>query len=311
MTLYTSIKKRLKRSQRFMSSRLKLHRDFRALIFALSPVLVAKYNYLSQRWRLPNLEKPRTFDEKLLWLMLYWRHPLKARCADKYAVRGYVEQNGLPDILTPLIGVYESTEEIQLSALPNQFALKCTHGCGFNILCKAKDAFDWENARRRLKQWMSIDIGKVNGEIHYSEIKPRIVCEYYLRGEGESVPNDYKMFCFGGKVHCTMTCTGRYSSEGAQFDFYDIGWKNKLPYSKTSLVANRNIPAPKCYARMVEAAKVLSKPFPFVRIDFYDIDGKAVLGEMTFTPNGCVDTDYTDLAQEELGSLITLPKQLL
>jgi hypothetical protein len=94
------------------------------------------------------------------------------------------------------------------------------------------------------------------------------------------------------------------------YDFYDREWKTKLPYSKSSLLADRNIPKPDAYEEIIEAAEALSKPFPFVRMDFYSIQGRAVLGEMTFTPLGCIDPDYPEIAQLELGALIALPPRL-
>ena len=148
------------------------------------------------------------------------------------------------------------------------------------------------------------------GEIHYSLIKPRILCERYLDDLSGNL-NDYKVYCFDGKAHCTMACTERGSGERTKFDIYDRDWKDKLPYSKSSLKSNRSIPKPEAYDEIIDAAEKLSKPFPFARMDFYSINGKALIGEMTFTPNGCVDTGYTELAQDELGQLVKLPKKRL
>jgi hypothetical protein len=104
--------------------------------------------------------------------------------------------------------------------------------------------------------------------------------------------------------------TARWSARtGYWYDFYDLEWKTKLPYEKTSLLANRKIQKPKAYDEMIAVAESLSEPFPFVRVDFYNINGKAVLGEMTFTPAGCIDVDLTERAQRELGALITLPEK--
>jgi hypothetical protein len=260
---------------------------------------------------MPNLKKPQSFDEKLLWLMLYWRHPLKTQCADKYAMRSYVEEHGLGHTLPELLGVYNKSSEIDFATLPERFVLKCTHSCGFNIICKSKADLDWEETKNKLDGWMKFAPEKVGAEIHYALIKPRIICERYLDDLSGDVPNDYKVYCFGGKAHCTMACTERGSGERAKFDIYDRDWKIKLPYSKSSLKANRSIPKPEAYEEMIDIAERLSKPFPFVRMDFYCINGKALIGEMTFTPNGCIDTGYTDLAQDELGQLLKLPEKRL
>ena len=107
-----------------------------------------------------------------------------------------------------------------------------------------------------------------------------------------------------------MACTDR-TEQGAKYDFYDRDWKNKLAYSKSSLLANRHIPKPDAYEEIIAAAEKLSKPFPFVRADFYSVKGKAVFGEMTFTPHACIDTGMTDLGQSIMGDLIRLPKKRL
>lgn len=305
------IKNILKKSNLVMSCYEGISSQFRAFLYTLSPTLLVMYFYLKQRGMLPDLKKPESFDEKLLWLILYWRHPLKSQCADKYAMRSFVEKNGMGHILPPIIGVYNDSSEINFDSLPERFVLKCTHGCGFNILCRSKHDLDWDEAKRKLNSWMKVDLSKVCGNIHYASIKPRIVCEHFLEDSSGDIPNDYKVFCFAGKAHCIMACTERGSDERTKFDFYDLGWKEKLPYSKTSLLANRNIPKPAAYEEMIKSAEILSRPFPFVRMDFYSINGKAILGEMTFTPNGGVDTYLTERAQQELGEMIELPEKIL
>lgn len=280
-------------------------------IYAISPALLARLRFVAMRGRLPDFTNPKSFDEKLLWLNLYWRHPLKAQCGDKFMMRSYVEKQGFGHILPRLLGVYETSNDIDFNALPDRFVLKCTHGCKFNIICTNKHELKVGETKQQLDSWMKIDFSKVYGETHYSMMKPRIICERFLDDLTGELPCDYKIYCFGGKVHCTLACTERGLDVYAKYDLYDREWKHKLPYSKSSLLANRDIPKPAAYEQMLEAAEELSKPFPFVRMDFYNIDGRAVLGEMTFTPCCCVDKGYTDLAQRELGALITLPRKLL
>jgi hypothetical protein len=275
-------------------------------LYTLSPRVLATFNFLKVRRRMPDLKNPKSFDEKLLWLMLYWTHPLKTRCADKYGVRSYVKEHALDHMLPELLGVYENSSEIDFKKLPERFVLKCTHGCGFNIICKEKSRLDVGLTRQKLDSWMRRDISNICGEIHYAGIKPRIICESFLDDLSGEVPVDYKVYCFNGKAHCTMVCAGRGASQRPKFYFYDRGWNNKLPYNKTAPLSNGNIPKPDAYEVMIDAAEKMSKPFPFVRMDFYIIKGKVVIGEMTFTPNGCVDGGYTDIGQYMLGKLINL-----
>lgn len=311
MTALTEIKHILKKSNRIVNCYDEIRKRFRAFLYLISPTLLAKYNFLIKRHRMPDLKNPKSFDEKLIWLMLYWRHPLKSRCADKFAMRSYVKEHGFGHILPELISGYDNCDAIDFVSLPERFVLKCTHGCGFNIICKDKSKLDIDKTKDKLVTWMKTDISKVNGEIHYTHITPRIICERFLDDSSGNIPVDYKVYCFGGKAHCTMVCQERSTNERAKFYFYNRGWDQKLNYNNTTLLSNINIPKPKAYEQMIQAAEELSKPFPFVRMDFYLISGKVIIGEMTFTPNGCVDTGYTDFAQDKLGQLIELPCKYL
>lgn len=312
MSLLMKIKTVLKNLEWVRHCRTELRSWFRALLYGVSPVLLARYCFRVTTGRYPDLGNPQTFDEKLLWLMLYWHHPLKTGCTDKYAMRSYVKEHGLEAMLPGLLGVYTNSSEIDFDAFPERFVLKCTHGCGFNVFCKSKEKLDVKGTRRLLDRWMRVDFSKAYGEVQYALIRPRIICEEYLDDMTGALPHDYKVYCFHGRAHCTMVCSGRgVDGRGAKFDYYDRDWSVKLPYEEDTMRAGRIIPKPAAHDEMIQAAEILSRPFPFVRIDFYNIGGRAVIGEMTFTPNGCIDTALTEHAQHHLGRMIKLPERRL
>ena len=281
------------------------------VLYTISPLLLARIRFLLARRRWPNLDCPETFAEKLLWLMLFSRDPLRTRCANKYTVRSYVEELGLRHLLLPLLGTYQKSSDIDFSALPSSFVLKAAHGSGMNIFCRNKHELNIPEVRCKLDAWLQTDYSKKRGEIHYAAMKPLILCEPLLMDVNERLPTDYKLFCFDGKVECTLICPERNPDENLERDadyyFYDRDWERKLPYSRSSLLSSRHIPKPAGYEEMIEAAEKLSKPFPFVRADFYSIKGRVIFGEMTFTPAACIDCDNTDLAEQLLGALIKLP----
>jgi hypothetical protein len=287
------------------------HRTLHTLLFHISPVLTARHRYRRDVGRPLPLDHPVTFDEKLLWLMLFWHPALKARCADKFTLRSYLEECGYGHLLVDLLAVYDRATDIDFEALPSQFVLKCSHGCGFNLLCPSKADLNAAAARRRLARWMRQDYALVHGEVHYSGLRPRILCERFLEDGPGGPPADYKLHCFHGRVHFTTVCSGRKpNGEGATYDHYDRDWTHLLPFSKRGVHPERWRPQPTCYPAMLEAAEALSAPFPYVRMDFYALGDRPLLGEMTFTPAGCIDTGYTDAAQRLLGDLIQLPAPL-
>lgn len=270
------------------------------------PVEACRRLYRDRMGREPDLDDPKDFYEKLQWLKLHAQHPLQAGCADKQGMKEYAAAHGLAHLLPRTLGIYGTVGEIPWRDLPDQFVLKCTHGCGFNLICRDRDRLDPRAAARKLGKWLRTDYSRVAAEFHYADIPPRILCEEYLSDGSGLRPTDYKVYCFGGKPHCILVCTDRNETGSARFDFYDISWR-KLPYFQAHLGSGREIPRPAGLSGMLAASEILARPFPFVRMDFYDIGGREVLGEMTFTPMGGVETGLTGLALETLGGLLELP----
>lgn len=260
------------------------------------------------RW--PNLKNPKTYADKMVWLIFNWRHPLKSRCADKYAVREYAKECGCEEILIPLIGAWDRVEDIEFDSLPQRFALKCNHGCGSNIICKDKSKLDVDDAKRKLAKWMKIDYGKYSGEIHYSRIRPKIICEELLDDGVHVAPIDYKFHCLSGRVFGCNVILDRVPGQlGAKELIMDRNWKRAmLLREEEPLSVSATKPAR--YEEMVDLAEKLAKPFPVVRVDFYYVNDKIYLGELTFTSAGGLGTGWSDEAQIIMGDLIQLPEPI-
>lgn len=254
----------------------------------------------------PDLKNPKTYCDKQVWLNFNWRHPLKSRCADKYAVREYVKECGCEEILIPLIGVWDKPEDIDFGSLPNSFALKCNHGCGCNIICKDKSKLDIKDAKRKLAKWLKKDYGIT--EFHYSAIKPRIICEELLDDGVHITPVDYKLHCLSGKFFACNAVLDRIPGKhGAKEVLLDRDWK-RMMLLRCEEPVDLTCERPKHFDKMVEYAERLAKPFPVVRVDFYYVNDKIFLGELTFTSAGGLGTAFSDEAQRLIGSLIELPK---
>ena len=71
------------------------------------------------------------------------------------------------------------------------------------------------------------------------------------------------------------------SGEETKFDFFDSDF-NHLPFTNGHPNATRQINRPAGFEKMKELAAVLSKGWPHLRVDFYDINGKVYFGELTF-----------------------------
>jgi len=250
---------------------------------------------------------PQTLNEKLLWLALYWQHPLKTRCADKLKVRDFVTKDcGLPEsVLVPLLGIYSSSKEIDFDSLPAKFVLKCNHGCGYNILVEDKSLIDKEAICNQLDEWMATSYRGSIGEIHYLDINPHmILCEEYLPTHNAASLTDYKMFCINGEPQFVQVCFDRDFEIGiAKRGVYSLDeWKQfDCPPAEIERPQSLNI--------MIEYAKVLSRDFPFVRVDFYEVEGKPMLSELTFSPFGNMIDFYSEETLLKYGKKLRLPKK--
>lgn len=277
------------------------------ILSQVSPVLCSRFAYFCARKKCLHLKTPRDLNEKFMWLKLniYNSHPLVKQCADKYAMREYVKEQGCEELLNTLCGVWDDADEIDFDLLPERFVLKCNHGSGYNIICKDKASFDAEAARRQLKLWMKEDFWKRSAELNYRGIEKKIICETYIEGEDSNLPGDYKVMCFYGEPQYILYCDGR--GEKTRYLNYDTEWK-LLPINLSENPAD--IPKPAALEQMLEYSRKLSRCFPAVRMDFYDDHGMPILGEMTFTPAGCVGIAMTKEGLERYGAALDLNTEL-
>ncbi len=274
------------------------------LINSSSPELATKLLHFKNTGKWIDLENPRDFNEKLQWLKLNEDASLKAICADKYELYEYVRQNYTESILNKLVAVYETPDEIDWDSLPDKCAIKCTHGCGYNIVTKNKSELDVREVRKTLDGWLKEDYWKRSLELHYRLITPRIIVEEYIETEQGDLPLDYKIYCFNGVPKLVLVCSERESK--VKLDFFDLDW-NRLNIGHKSDESNKVVRKPSCFDEMILHAEALAKPFTFVRADFYDKDGVPVFGELTFTPAANMAKYYNAYGLVYLGGLLNLP----
>lgn len=252
-----------------------------------------------------NLKNPVTLADKLCYNELFVDNPLKVKCTDKYEVREYVRSKGCGDLLIDLVGgPYSRVEEIDFDKLPNQFAMKATHGCQMNLLCEDKSKLDISRAKKLAKKWLRHDYPLACIEPHYQKIPHRIICEKLLQDPDSII--DYKFNCFYGEPDYVLVCASRVS--GVKFRTYDMNWKF-MGVDIGPECAQTDFPKPENFDRMVEISRKLSADFDYVRVDLYDINGKVYFGELTFSPASGVLYTYSDAFITEKGKKLKIEKK--
>ncbi|MCE5194174.1 MAG: hypothetical protein LLF28_01770 [Nitrospiraceae bacterium] len=254
----------------------------------------------------PDIDSPKSLNEKIQWLKLYYQDDLITKCSDKYIVREYVKQTIGEEFLVRLLGVYDDSDDVDFDKLPDKFVLKANNSSGSNIFCENKSIFDIYDAKEKMKSWLNPRASHYYYlyEWCYKNIKPRIICEEFIEDKEDGDLKDYKIMCFNGQVKIISVCYERAVSLGV--DYFDLEW-NQLPFKRFNKNIPKKIKKPENLDLMIEIAEKLSKPFPFVRVDLYHVNNKIFFGELTFHPgSGVVPFDPVDW-DYKLGSMLVLP----
>ena len=289
---------------------------WRKFLSSISPVYASKRLYKRALGKKLNLKNPQTLNEKCMWLKLntYYNNPLITECCDKYLVRNYVRRVGCEETLNELLGVWDSPDEIDFNKLPNEFVLKCNHGAGYNIVCYDKYTLDIEKTKLQLRKWLKEDYWKLYAETQYKFIDKKIIAESLIKTKSNALPEDYKFFCINGVADCVMICKERATGHPKIY-YFDKNFKYYPEYfylnpTVEEVKLSVNIDFPDNIYRMFEYAEKLSKPFPFVRVDLYNENGKIIFGELTFLSSGGIEHEgyammnsAIDITQPILGDI--------
>lgn len=268
-------------------------------------VIKCQYRALVGRW--PDLKNPKRFTEKIDWYKLNYRDPLMTQCVDKYLEKDYLKEKGFEEYIPKTLQVKDKIEEIDFNSLPNSFIIKCNNGYGNNVIVRDKSKMNVKEIYDIFNQWHSTSPVVFGREWAFINVVPKIMVEELLVSEDGTQKgdlNDYKVMCFNGVPRVVWVDIDRYTNHTR--NFYTPEWE-QLPVVSDCPVSTYSVPKPYGLEKMIEISRVLAKDFPFVRVDFYSVNNRVYIGEMTFYPwSGCVNYK-PDSFDFELGDMFTLP----
>ena len=280
----------------------------RKLLQYLPDKLFIKIKFYHHFKRVPNLKNPQTYNEKLQWLKLNDRRPEYTKMVDKFEAKKLVSSIIGDEYVIPSYGVWDSFDDIDFKNLPNKFVLKTTHDCGGVVICKDKNSFDKVKAKEFLEKHMKYNYFYEGREWPYKDVKPRILAEPYMENIDTGDLKDYKVFAFNGVAKALYIASDRQSNnEETKFDFFDMNY-NKLDIRNGHPNSKYDYDKPIFLSEMKLISEKISKGYPHIRVDFYEVNGKLYVGELTlfhmsgFAPFEPNSWDY------EFGRWIALPK---
>lgn len=247
-----------------------------------------------------DLENPRTLNEKIQWLKLYYNvdKPFYTKCADKFSARDYVAKEFGEEYLVPLL--YETTDcsKLGYDTFPDCHCIvKSNHDSGHYYIVRDKNEVDFRWLRNECKYWLSVDYYKRGKEWQYKNIERRIIIEKLLETKDGKIPNDYKLHFINGELQFIYVS---YDREGvndrcvfdASWNRQPFVWLEKVKYKPTLNTAD--VPKPASLNKMIEFGTRIAQNFKYVRVDFYDVDGKLYFGEITLHHGGGFDSFFPE-----------------
>lgn len=279
----------------------------------LTPIRVARLKFFYKLHRWPDFEHPKDINEKINWMKFFGDTSQWPLLADKYRVREYVKECGFEDCLIPLIGKWDSVDEIDWDKLPQQFVMKCNNGSGDVVVCKDKNEFDIEATKKHFKKCLKEKLSTISGEPHYAKIKPCIIAEELLDASRQPCQStslvDYKIWVFDGKPLFTW-CTWNREKYHANVALYDMDWQFHPEWSVWTshyVKPTEQMPKPQRFDKLMEVAGKLGKGQPVARVDMYVVNGQVFFGEITMTSQGGYQDFYTQEFLDKMGELTVLP----
>ena len=228
-----------------------------------------------------NLKNPRSFNEKIQYLKLHDRKVEYTNYVDKIEAKKYLSTAISDEYIIPTIGVYNSFDDIDFSKLPDSFVVKTSHDSGGVVVCNDKKNFDIDRARKIINRSMKRNYFYLGREWPYKNIIPKVFVEENISKTSDII--DYKFLCFNGKVDCIFTCTNRGREGGLKVTFFDREWV-RLPFIRHYPSDDNYISKPINFDKMVEITEKLCKDIAFARIDFFEVDARMYIGEITLYP---------------------------
>lgn len=257
--------------------------------------------------KIPNLDKPVLFNEKLHWLKLNDRKPIYHTMVDKYDVKQFVAQKYSPDIVIPTLGIWDRFEDIDFDKLPNSFILKGTFDSGSYYICRDKKTdLNKEEAYKSLTRDWNNNYYMWSREWPYDGLKHRIIAEPLIT-ENKDDLWEFKFFCFEGEPKFYQTCLDRLRSQ-ASLRFFDTKG-NELDIRDKYHVKNTDprIIHPTKLNEMLDICRIFADGTHFLRVDLYEIHGHIYFGEFTFYENGGWCEFVPDRYNKILGDWILIP----
>jgi hypothetical protein len=272
------------------------------VLFRLPDGLSRRALFLCFNRQIPNFRKPTTFNEKVNWRILNDRRQLLEFSCDKLAMKEYVRAIDIPTVRIPrTIWVGDSVRGLENSDLPERWVLKPNNRSGLVYFGSGRP--NVASLVTITRAWSRSVQADDMHEWAYSKARSALLVEEFL-GKNGSPPADYKFYVFSGIVAAVQVDVGRHSLH--QRRYYLPDWSPLEVSGGNHPLAPIEAP-PVNLADMISVAGEIGRPFDFMRVDLYSVEGATVFGEVTPYSGSGLDRFIPRSFDFELGRRWQLP----
>lgn len=210
---------------------------------------------------------------------------LCSKWADKIAVNSLLDELNFSDIKIPTYySNYGRLPENIFDNLPStKLIIKCNHSSGWNLIVDRKQLPTAPKyIVHKINEWLSLNYSYITGyEAQYENITPGVIIEPILVDK----PTDYGFWCVNGNIE-GISLTRKLGKNLEEYIAFvdENGMQNKWYIGVSPAQVNLNKNQKQMINAIIPYVKEIAKPFDFVRVDMYYINGKVYFGETTFTP---------------------------
>jgi hypothetical protein len=254
--------------------------------------------FLVRHGRLPNLARPRLFNEWVQWRKLHDRDLSLAALTDKLHAKAVAAERIGPALVIPTY--WSGTRLPDAAPWPMPFIVKANHGCNQCIVVRC-DA-DWRAAKREAHRWLKRSYGRWLDEWHYRSARHALLVEPFV-GPEAGLPVDYKVFVFGGVAEFVQVHLDRHAKH--RWFYFDRSWERMSPSAGAD-----DIRRPAWLADMLMAAERMAGDRDHLRVDFYEVGDGFRFGETCLFPGSGLDPFDPASLDQVFGRLWTSSSRL-
>ena len=260
------------------------------LFLAVNLMVYVRHPYLTYRFRqkvgyYPDVAFPRRYHEKIYWRKVFDRNPLFADFSDKLKTKAWFSNNFPSLAVVPPLWTGTRLDAAALALIAKgDVVLKGNHGSGFNLF-PADFAKGMPFVKKTARRWMSRNFARRYYQPAYRTADRVLFLEPLIRHDDAPVVDYYVRAAMGKVLAVSVLINAK--RDGQKYGYFDEAGRRLAhlePRTSKNTLPPDFVP-PANYAAAMAHARLISREFDFLRIDFMSNGQELYAGEVTVYPN--------------------------